>query len=119
MSEVPIHHCPSCGRDVPSLDPIDCPGCGTRLEWPDRSPLRPPPVIDPARAAFGDYVRHLKRNQRAPGTAAEVERKAAQRADHRREVHRLRNEGLSIAQTASRLEISQSYVSKLRREPLD
>jgi hypothetical protein len=39
--DMPVHHCPECGLDTPSLDPIDCPECGTRL---GEQPRPKPPV---------------------------------------------------------------------------
>lgn len=127
---LPVHHCPTCGLDTPALDPMACPECGTFMDWPrKRAAPKPPrdmrfPADDwdeqlAVRVAVGERTRKLQANQRPAGTVTELERKRALRAEMRREVHRLRDEGLSIAQTARKLSKSESYVSQLRREPLD
>jgi cell division protein FtsB len=67
-------------------------------------------------AEIENLLAEIEKLSPAPGTTAQLAALAARRTLSRQRVHQLRDEGLSIRQTAARLGFSQGYVSELRRE---
>lgn len=124
QGNMPVHHCPTCGLDTPALDPLDCPGCGTFLDWPVRPETprqrrrRIRAALSPADQDFLDAERYAVTKMILSSPAVRRSQSAdKERGDSRATVHRHRHvSGKTIGQTELATGFKRRYVIELSGE---